>query len=370
MAVSDSFLSPEGLMLRFLSNVSDYDVKFIEGLNPFTIKVDGEIAYIYIKNLSPAQLSNRNEDVWRVQLPIRDEFTAIKASESLFLMLGYDSVNKVFTTWNPYWCKQRLNVGKSVSLYSRWSLQQNVGSTGIITTMLLNHESTVVCIPENQIYDFIKHVKDYFPEDTVFVAKGSSIVKKLTDRGEALFAKFCDFGDGSDFVNYLLNEHKLKESAIKSCLRNLVIIRDIGLLDDYKELFVHCTSYEEYLDALDIFFHNEEIAILNQKSHRWYRAALYHYVRYFFAVQQASSENEGMNMPHYDLDEYGKLKSLDCVISEKLRPLAVCEYPDYETMLQISQDYYPSSIVEKMTLVDWMSLFEKTKWKKIQKRTF
>ena len=78
-------MSASDLMLTFLANVSGYDVKYIGGLNPFTIKVDGEDIFIYIKNLSPAQLSNGNPDVWRIQLPMRDDFEEIKESDKLFL---------------------------------------------------------------------------------------------------------------------------------------------------------------------------------------------------------------------------------------------------------------------------------------------
>ena len=132
MSEGTNLMSASDLMLTFLSHTSAHDVKYIGGLNPFTIRVDGEETYIYIKNLSPAQLSNNNPDIWRIQLPVRDDFDRIKESESLFVLLGYDKENDVYTTWNPYWCKQRLNVGKSVSLYSRLSLQKRVHKTGEI----------------------------------------------------------------------------------------------------------------------------------------------------------------------------------------------------------------------------------------------
>lgn len=146
-----TILSSSDLVLTFLSNVNGQDVRYINGNNPFTIKIDGEDAFIFIKNLSPARLSNNNPDIWRIQLPMKDEFERIKMSATLFLLFGYDAENRVYTTWNPYWCKQRLNVGKSVSLYSRLSLQKRVAESGNIEKLELNNDGDVVCIPANQI---------------------------------------------------------------------------------------------------------------------------------------------------------------------------------------------------------------------------
>lgn len=171
-------MSSSDLMLTVLDNCKEYDVKFSGGMNPFTMLVDGEVVYVYIKNLTPAQLSSNNDDIWRIQLPMRDDFEMIKESSLLFLLLGYDLTNNVFTTWNPYWIKQRLNVGKSVSLYSRLSLQQRVSETQVIEQMPLNHDGDVVCIPASLLYEYIKHIKDYYPEETQFVAIGSSINKR------------------------------------------------------------------------------------------------------------------------------------------------------------------------------------------------
>ena len=121
MKDSSRYLSTESLILGLMANMSNYDVKFISGENPYTIRVDGEDVFVYIKNLSPAQLSNKNPDIWRVQLPVKDDFEQIKNSDSLFILLGYDAENDVYTSWNPYWCKQRLNVGKTYGYSKAYS---------------------------------------------------------------------------------------------------------------------------------------------------------------------------------------------------------------------------------------------------------
>ena len=90
------------IFIDSLSNARDFEV--IDGLNPFHIKLNGKEMYIYIKNLSSAYFSNT--DVWRIQLPIRDDFEEIKGSPLDFVLLGYDGENDVYTAWNPKWAKQ------------------------------------------------------------------------------------------------------------------------------------------------------------------------------------------------------------------------------------------------------------------------
>ena len=233
----------------------------IWGNNPFAIEVDGESFYVYIKNLSPAQLSNNNPDIWRIQYPKKEIFESFKQSDSMFLLFGYDATNRVYTSWNPYWCKQRANVGSSVSLYSRLSLQQRVARTGEIERQALNNGGEVICIPFFMLYQYIKHIKDYFPEETVFVAKGSSIVKRQQEEGT-------------------------------------LPIQDSVLVD-------------------------------------------------------------------YELDKKGKLTSLSSIVIAALYPLYKGEeYPDYDEMISIAEKYYPDAVNSVMTVIDWINLFDNTKWRK------
>lgn len=87
------------LQQYFIEALKGEKVILLDGLNPFHVEIDEKEYYIYIKNLSPAYF--QNPDVWRVQLPIREEFDKIKESEVTFILLGYDADNDVYTTWNP-----------------------------------------------------------------------------------------------------------------------------------------------------------------------------------------------------------------------------------------------------------------------------
>ena len=371
MKDSSRYLSTESLMLGLMANMSNYDVKFISGENPYTIRVDGEDVFVYIKNLSPAQLSNKNPDIWRVQLPVKDDFEQIKNSESLFILLGYDAENDVYTSWNPYWCKQRLNVGKSVSLYSRYSLQKRIHESGEIEKMSLNNESDVVCFPAKLLYQYIKTVRDYFPEESLYVAKGSRISKRVITDPQALFDLFASFDDCSKFEAYLRSVD-ISERAIKDYVRNLRAFQVDGYFDKYKAIFLQCSSIADYDQAIKDFRNQPDILAIDKKNHGYLRAALRHYVRFMKVLLSCSDDEPSLYdqpavepEPNFKLDQYGKLIELDSDLVKELAPFVIGEeYPDYDEMISIAVRYYPSEVDENMAYSDWIGLFKRTNWKK------
>ena len=358
-------------MLGLMANMSDYDVKFISGENPYTVRIDGEDVFVYIKNLSPAQLSNKNPDIWRVQLPVKDDFEQIKNSDSLFILLGYDAENDVYTSWNPYWCKQRLNVGKSVSLYSRYSLQQRVHESGKIEKMSLNNESNVVCFPAKLLYQYIKTVRDYFPEESLYIAKGSRINKRIITDPQALYDLFVSFDDCSKFEAYLRSVD-MSERAIKDYVRNLRAFQVDGYFDKYKEIFLRCSSIADYDQAIKDFRNQPDILAIDTKNHGYLRAALRHYVRYMKVLLSCSDDDPSLydqpmveSEPTIKLDEYGKLIELEAGLIKELASYVIGEeYPDYDEMISIAVKHYPSEVDENMAYSDWIGLFKKTNWKK------
>lgn len=358
-------------MLGLMANMSDYDVKFISGENPYTVRVDGKDVFVYIKNLSPAQLSNKNPDIWRVQLPVKDDFEQIKNSDSLFILLGYDAENDVYTSWNPYWCKQRLNVGKSVSLYSRYSLQQRVHESGKIEKLSLNNESDVVCFPAKHLYQFIKTVKDYFPEESLYIAKGSRINKRIITDPQALYDLFVSFDDCSKFEAYMRSVD-MSERAIKDYVRNLRAFQVDGYFDKYKEIFLQCSSIVDYDQAIKDFRNQPDILAIDTKNHGYLRAALRHYVRFMKVLLSCSDDEPSLydhpvveSKPTIKLDEYGKLIELEADLIKELASYVIGEeYPDYDEMITIAVKHYPSEVNENMAYSDWIGLFKKTNWKK------
>lgn len=386
MPEGNNIMSASDLMLTFLSHTSAYDVKYIGGLNPFTIKIDGEEYFIYIKNLSPAQLSNNNPDVWRIQLPMRDDFERIKESDSPFILLGYDKDNDVYATWNPYWCKQRLNVGKSVSLYSRLSLQHRVHESGEIEQLPLNNDGDVVCLPGKKIYDFIKNFKKYYPEETIFVARNSSIQAKLRESKmpDELYTQFIDIETNADsFQRYLLGTGKSK-STVSNYLNALKYAVQNGILEKYRHLFANCSNYGQYGVPMKSLVASGEIRTKDELWHGAIRAALNRYLEYWQRktesepVQATLFDNIGEEVDQeklFELDDFGKLIAVDTALYKQLQPLTKTDYPDYEEMIKVSESYYPKEVTEKMTPVDWIKLFvnlkkvKKSKGRKSQSTT-
>ena len=372
MPEGTNIMSASDLMLTFLSYTSESDVKYIRGLNPFTIKVDGEELFIFIKNLSPAQLSNNNPDVWRIQLPVRDDFIKIKESPSLFFLLGYDRENEVYTTWNPYWCKQRLNVGKSVSLYSRLSLQQRVHNSGQIEKFPLNNDGDVICVPGNKIYEYIKNFKIYYPEETIFVARNSNNQTKNreTKTPEELYTDFINIDANTDGYKQYLKASGKTISTLRNYLNALMYMVQNGIFEKYRNLFVDCSNYAQYLVPIKKLVNTNEIRTKDEPWHGAIRAALNRYLEYWMSKTESKpmqpsllGENltEFANERLYELDDFGKLISVDGDLYKLLQPYTNIDYPDYEEMIKVSESYYSHEVTEKMTPADWIKLFENLK---------
>ena len=60
--------------------VGNITYKLLGGTMPYQIMVDGSCFNVYVKVLSSAQLKG-SEDVWRAQLPQREDFDEIKGTK-------------------------------------------------------------------------------------------------------------------------------------------------------------------------------------------------------------------------------------------------------------------------------------------------
>lgn len=392
-----NYPSSGDLIVTFLDNVRRYRVNSVRGVNPTLINVGGELMYIYIKNLSPAQLSNDNPDIWRIQLPKRKEFDEIKSSNQLFLLFGYDYVRKVYTTWNPYWCKQRLNVAESCSMYSRLSLQKRVAATQKIEKMQLQNDGDVLCIPASLIASYLKNIKDYYPEDSKYVPVGSSIQKRAQAESkediveqktcaEILFDKFWGCYRASEYRSFL-QDKGFKRNIVSNYVTRIDYVLDKGFIEKHKDIFFECTNLKEYKRAINRFCWQPDVRYYEDMWHNEISASLKQYLMYvekkLFGTQNirikstvedefntgSSKTNEKEKSPLYVLDDFGKLIALDPVIVDRLVPkVRGVDFPDYVYIIKEIKEYYPPQATEKMTPADWFKLFDSTKWRKIRGR--
>lgn len=353
-------------------------------VNPCRISFDGMEFYIYIKNLSPAQLSNDNPDIWRIQLPIREDFNQLKETIIPFIALGYDDENKVFTTWNPYWVKQRLNAAKSVSLYSRFSLQKNVSQTQLFQRHTLNNDSEVIAFPCSKLGYYLVNIKQFFPEMTEYVAMGS---RKRTE-ANAAYHCLCDSKNIADYAHYLAVAEK-SESTINNYCRAVKKLISEGYFSRNRKVFLACDSLTEYPSVIDTFLEISEVQKLNEISHRQVSNGLRTYIQFLLEINNLNDDVEEIPVDEPQVDDTpnpevstepttptdenidweakftnsnGKLTRIaNPQLIDLLRPLLNTEYRKTAAAYHIISEFYGDRF-STMELKDWNALFNQINW--------
>jgi hypothetical protein len=273
----------KSLLDEILSNSSTF--KHIEGVNPCRINFDGMEYYIYIKNLSPAQLSNGNPDIWRIQLPLRETFEKIKESTLPFILLGYDSSNDVYTTWNPHWAKQRLNVVKNVSFYSRLAIQEKAHNTDQIQRLELNNDGEVIAFSRDKISYFLVNLQIFFPDMSEYVAMGS---RKRTEANEA-YKSLTDSKNIPDFAHYLSHLGFLDKAISNYChaIKNLI---NESYFSRNRKIFLAHDSVAEYPLAIPTFMNISDVKEIDDSWHNIYSEALPKYIDFLMEICNVNSE--------------------------------------------------------------------------------
>ena len=267
--------------------------------------LNGKELYIYIKNLSPAYFSN--PDVWRVQLPKKDEFETIKNGPIDFVLLGYDADNDVYTIWHPKWAKQRLNNGESVSFYSRLSLQKEAASTQAIKRLSLNNEGEVIAFPREHIEFLLSNLKTFFQDESDYVAIGS---KKRPEANDA-YKTFCDLKNIDLFASHMANDGYSVVTISNYCRAIRDLIKD-GYITRYRKIFLSCDRLSEYKDVVTEFCNQPEISERNAKWHNTLSAALRAYIS--FLIKHQSNETHSPVIT----DDIKTSNYLDALISKDI----------------------------------------------------
>ena len=261
----------------------------IEGVNPCLITLNGIKFWIYQKNITSTAFNKDSDqsDVNRIQLPERSTFQPIKDSDIAFIFLGYDNDNDVYVTWNPYTTKQRLNITKNVSLYSRGNAQQLARETGAFQQATQTNGSIVLAFPRTRLADYLLNIADYFPEMTEYVAIGS---KRRKAANEA-YKRFVDLKNIKNFLTYLRSKDYLKE---EQCLAYFKVIKK--LISDVitpeiscRKIFVKYDDIKEYTKAIVPLLNTNEINILSPEEIECVEPALIAYITYLKNVSVDST---------------------------------------------------------------------------------
>lgn len=294
----------------FLEALNGTDFRFVDGNNPFHILLNGKEYWIYIKNLTSAHFENL--DVWRAQLPQRDDFDTIKESDSDFILLGYDGENDVYATWNPIWVKQRLNGTENVSFYSRLSLQQQVRQERQFKRMQLSNEGEVVVFPRELIRVFFINVHSFFLAEGDYVAIGS---KRRPGANEA-FKIFTDIANISRFARHLLNKGK-SQLTISNYCRTVKSFITNGTITRNRKLFYTYDSLKEYKQAIAQFVLLDDIKEKNEKWHNLISAAFSEYLDFLISdAKEGGQENVNNLFPEDDRQEEQQNKSVSVIHTE------------------------------------------------------
>lgn len=372
IAITINHMTQKDLRFTFLTNV-----KYLDGLCPFAVEVEGTRMLIYIKSLASRILSKDNHsDIQQILLPAKED---LKGVDSIVIPLGYDAENEVFASWNPYRCTQGLGKGKSMSFRSKYMLQQRARYQVEVIKDISNEDGLVVYIPKEKIGEYIANIKTYYPEGMAHANDRTGKYRNMAEAEspEEVFKFFKSQVEDTDrFYNFLLSCGLTRQTS-NSYLRHIQSLIQTGYLDKHKETFIKRASLDEYDEAVSEFLSEDEMRKLDKD--RFYSAALRQYLRYLknlreqksqiaiLSEEHIKSENGTTNIhEEYPLDIFGKLESLDEEVKLRLVGFAnEKEQPDYDSMIEIVTNYYPKRINYAMSPNDWINLFKSVNWKEV-----
>ena len=353
--------------------------------NPAHVIFNGVECYVYIKNLSYAYLGN--PDVWRAQLTGVDVLNEIKESPALFILLGYDSDNDVYATWNPHQVKQRIGTASSPSLYSRLSLQQEVGRTGEIKSMVLNNDLEVLVFPNGRLVDVLSNLDQFFPDTSDYVAMGS----KRRSEANAAYKELTNTKKLDEYAKSLLKAGVLSTEVERLC-QALKRLFNSNLISLHRKVFLAHDSLEDYHDAVVEFFNLDDVVEFKEKWGNIFPAVFSSYIGFLqhskISEYEEPEENEEDEYIEDEIedevsedgsdeqanfakdwekayeDEHGNLtKLMNPELLKMLRPYLDTDYPSLPPCYNIIGDFYAGRY-PKMQLKDWGRLFNGIEWDK------
>lgn len=337
-------IKPETLLdlMREVLDQAD-DFSYITGSQPFFMSFHDQKYYVYVKNISSAYFSDRDKTT-RAQLPIKPEFDSIKSSPYPFIFLGYDNLNDVFVCWNYYVAKERLNVGKSVSFYSRTFFQSEVNEGEFIRRKLKNGDFPVL-FKRSYLIEFFNKI------DTFFSPPSISNIDYAMSIG--------DYNYEEQFKIYLKQNRFLSEKSVKNYISALKGMISEGV----RKHFIPTLISIFYVDNISILeklnsnlFDKIEYSERNIKGKNMYSCAFDNYIEFIKKSEKLTDINVN-NSATKSYDENvknGKLvKIVDQDLLNKIDP-----YIKSNRILSAAQiigNHYQNQF-SNMELSDWINL--------------
>ena len=280
-------------------------------------------------------------------MPIKPAFDFIKSSPYPFIFLGYDGLNDVFVCWNYHIAKERLNVGKSVSFYSRTFFQSEVKEGEFIRRKLKNGDIPVL-FKRSDLIEFFEKIDTFFPTENI-----SRLNYDLN---------ISNHNYEVEFKEYLKFNKKLSDKSIKNYANALKGRISEGL----KKHFISSLESIYFIDSVSILdelnvklFEKEEYKELNITGKNMYSCAFDNYISFINSLsiyEVVDVHNEFSDVK----EEYCKggklLKITDIDLINQIQPLI-----DSNRLLSAAQivgKYYENQYLN-MELSDWINLVRK-----------
>ena len=293
---------------------------YIDGRNnPCHILFEEKEYYVYIKNLSSAYF--KNPDISRAQLTGVDCLNQIKESDAVFVMLGYDNLNKVFAVWNPYIVKQRIGTASSPSMYSRFSWQKQACEKGDFIRRELKNDGSVLLFPQGLIGQFFLDMNSFFDDTLEYVAMGS---KRRIDANGA----YHEFVNTQHLVVFgkSLESTGLDTNSIQKLISSIRTLINNSIISKHRKIFLACDTLREYRGAINEFLSLNEIKALEPELYETVSYVLPLYIE--FLINESVYEKEAIK---------GNLETLTTNPSEyvqselELKDIVNEEETDYES---------------------------------------
>ena len=150
-------LNPSDLKYLLIDSLKSYsdNVEYVDGRNPYRFSINKKTVYILIRNVHESGMNRENQDECRIQISNSQSLIQALNSRINVIVLGFFADENVFTAWDPLIFNNRFNdwfmdtsKAKTVSVYSRFSIQRNANQNKIGNYVDNNGQSIISFKPE------------------------------------------------------------------------------------------------------------------------------------------------------------------------------------------------------------------------------
>ena len=151
-------LNKTDLKYLLLENLKKYtdNIIFIGGTNPYHFSINGSQYYILLRNISDSGNGRTNNDEARLQISYSNSLNEPLLSDIPILILGYYKEYNVFSSWDAVELRPRLNLRRSISVYSRFTILNKAMRDGL-SIYVNDNGNKNICFSEEYIGLYVEN---------------------------------------------------------------------------------------------------------------------------------------------------------------------------------------------------------------------